>query len=543
MSLPTTGQLNWGTPLNQYIQNVVLAQANAAAAGLSSHQAASDPHGDRAYALSLVAPLTSGVNGPNGFLQLNSAGKIPTNVLPPGGGRTAAFDVVKDYNAPTNGTTDASTAIQNALNDCGALGGGEVWVGDGNFAIGSTLYVQNNTWLHLSQGATMTRIVGGGGTAPAYMAANFNGSTSGSGSNNLLITGGKWVSDGPAAACTPFAFVDGDSITVQNTSIRVLAQSPAILFAGCTNSGADEVEFSSATPGGARSAYASSPPAVRIEVAASTVISGLNAAIYTNLGCQNVGVRNCSITGATASDGTGPYTVFGGMAGTTGAVASVWNYNIMVTGCMAVALPGNGTYPANWLSCTITNNQFSLNNGTDATPTWNPSAPGSTNQVIINNLATNTSSTPKAYLTANSAGRTGTTLTNDPTLQVTVVANAVYEVRMSVPYSGTAGRANLEYDFALPSGAFNYTSTRPSAYDLYQNTFGFAWQPVGETYANTAGSSDSASTYGTGMQILGLLQVGATGGTFAFKWAQDANAPSYPIVLLQGAYIYLTRLA
>ena len=95
----------------------MLAEANTAAANIASHQVAGDPHGDRAYALALVAPLTSGVNGPNGFLQLNSIGKIPTAQLPPGGGRTSAFDVVKDYSAPVNGTA-ASSFIQSALNDC-----------------------------------------------------------------------------------------------------------------------------------------------------------------------------------------------------------------------------------------------------------------------------------------------------------------------------------------------------------------------------------------------------------------------------------------
>src|SRR6185312_8285935 len=96
-ALPSVGDSNWGTPLNQYIITVVLAQANAAAASIASHAAGSDPHGDRAYALGLVAPLTVGVNGPNGFLQLTNIGKIPNGVLPAGGGRTSTFDVVKDY--------------------------------------------------------------------------------------------------------------------------------------------------------------------------------------------------------------------------------------------------------------------------------------------------------------------------------------------------------------------------------------------------------------------------------------------------------------
>ena len=542
MSLPTTGEDNWGTQLNQYITNVVLAQANAAAASISSHQVASDPHGDRAYALGIVAPLTSGVNGPNGFLQLNGAGRIPSSTLPTGGGRTSSFDVVADYSAPTNGTA-ASTYIQNALTACGATGGGEVWVGDGNFGIDQVLYCPSNTWLHLSPGAVMTRIVNTGtGQAPPYMVANFNGSSSGSGSNNILIEGGSWVFDSQAAAGTPMAFVDGDNILVRNTSIRTLQNSPAVLFAGCTNSDTDEVRFSTSSPSSGRSSYSSAPPAVRIEVAASSVISGLNAAIYTGLGCSSVGVHGCKITGATASDGTGPYTAFGGMVGTTAAVASVWHTNIIVESCMAVALPYNGVYPANWQTMAVVNNQFSLNNGQAAVAAWNPSAPGSTNQVIANNTTTSTGSNLDAYYTANSGGRTGTSLSLDGTLQVTVQPNAVYEVRAGIGYSSS--NKSLKYDFSLPSGSFNYTTTRMTQADnLYNSSFGTVNLYYSQTYSITAGSPDTADPNGSAVQVLGLLQVGSSGGTFGLEWCQSSNAPGYPIVLLAGSYLYLNRVA
>lgn len=542
-SLPTTGQQNWGTPLNSYITTVVLAEASSAMAAITTHQGATDPHGDRAYAQSLVAPLTTGVNGPNGFLQLSNIGKIPNGVLPAGGGRTSSFDVVKDYSAPVNGTTDAATAIQNALNDCATSGGGEVWVGDGNFALGSTLYIQANTWLHLSQGATMTRIVNGGsGIAPPYMLANFNGSVSGSGAGNIIVEGGQWVFDGPTAAGSPMAFVGGTGVLIRNTSVRTLAQSPAILLAGCTTVAVDGVQFLTSSPSSSRSAYISSPPAVRIETAASSVISGLNAAMYTGSGCSDVVVRGCTITGATNSDGTGLYTAFGGLAGTTGAVSSSYHTGIIVSGNACVALPYNGTYPVNWQTCTITNNQFSLNNGQDASPSWSPSAPGSTNQVIANNLTTNSGTDVSAYRTTNSAGRTGTSMSNDSSLQVTVQPNAVYEVRVSVNFSSS--NAELKYDFALPSGTFNYTSSRPASNaQVYMQYGGYQYITWSEVVSGTAGTPDQADASGSGVQVVGLLQVGSTGGTFALKWAQQFNAPGYPITVNQGSVMYLKRLA
>jgi hypothetical protein len=542
--LPATGDSNWGTPLNSYITTVVLAQANAAAASIASHQAGSDPHGDRAYALGLVAPLTTGVNGPNGFLQLNSIGKIPNAQLPAGGGRTSAFDVVKDYSAPTNGTA-ASAQIQSALNDCGTSGGGEVWVGDGNYGIDSALYCPSNVWLHLSPGATMTRIVNTtSGLAPTYMVANFNGSVSGSGSTNILIEGGKWVFDGPSATGIPMAFVGGDSITVRATSIRTLAQCAPIMFAGCTNSQAVGVQFSTAAPASARSAYLSAPPAVRIETAASSVIAGLNSGMYTNAACNNIAVTACSITGATASDGTGLYGAISGIAGTVAAVSSSFHQNIQVLANAAIALPASGVYATNWQTCIITNNQLNLNNGSAAVTGWSPSQPGTSSQVIANNSSAGTTGALAAYKTGNTSRSSTTTPSNDPDLQVSVASNAVYEVRASIAYFSTSTTPDIKYDFSLPSGTMNYTASRTGT--AFNPGFGGGSDYTAQTVSNSAGSSDVAITdpgnTDYGIQVMGILVTGGTAGTFGFKWSQNSNSGT-ALQVLAGSYLTLSRIA
>lgn len=81
---PNAGDTNWAPPLNDYLENTIQAEANQTATSLSLHQANSpdDPHGDRAYALSLMNPILSGANGPNGFLQLTSGGAIPASFFP-----------------------------------------------------------------------------------------------------------------------------------------------------------------------------------------------------------------------------------------------------------------------------------------------------------------------------------------------------------------------------------------------------------------------------------------------------------------------------
>jgi hypothetical protein len=537
MSLPTTGESNWGTQLNNYITSVVLAQANTATSAITTHQAASDPHGDKAYALALVAPLTTGVNQPNGLLQLNNIGKIPTGQLPPGGGRTSTFDVVKDYAAPTNGT-DATTQIQNALNDCGTAGGGEVWVGDGNFGYSLPFYVQPGTWLHLSPGATMTRLVNAGsGLAPAYAVTNFNGSVSSTGAGNIVIEGGSWIFDSQTAAGIPMAFVNGTNILIRNTSIRTLAGSPAVMAAGCTVFDTSNILYSTATPASGRSAYISAPPAVRIETSASTVISGLNSAMYTNSPCSMVAVRNSSITGGTASDGMGLYTAFGGIAGTTAAVANSFHNNVIVTGNNAVALPYNGVYAVNWQTATVSGNQFNLNDGSAAAVSWSPSAPASTNQVIVNNGASDSLGTSvTAYKSASTSRSSTTTRTLDPDLQLPVLANAVYEVRAAISYACNSTSAGLAFDFQIPSGASM----------IYAGTEANASSGSAGIYELVAGTPDNVSTGGSGnnlaLQVMGILKVGGTAGTMGFLWAQFSSSGS-ALSLQALSYLTLTRVA
>lgn len=390
MALPSTGQSNWGIPLNNYITNVVLAEANTAQSNITTHVTGADPHGDRAYALNLMNPITTGVNGPNGFVQLNSIGKLPTSILPPGGGRTSAFDVVKDYGAPTNGVIDASPALQNALNDCATSGGGEVWVGDGVYGIGETLHVGTNTWLHLSPGAVMRRMIGSNGQAPTYMLANFNGSTSTTGAGNLLIEGGTWLFDSQVSSGAPMAFVNGQNILVRGTVIELLQGNPAVLVAGCTGLDILDVIFTCTGSPGARAAMAANPPAVRIEATVAAVISGLSAPMYTGAGCTMVGVTSCALNAATGSDGFGLLSAVNGLVGTTAPVSGTFNTGILILGNATNAVPQNGVTAANWSVMTVTSNQFNLTNGVPAGVSWSPSAPAGVSQIIASNVPADT---------------------------------------------------------------------------------------------------------------------------------------------------------
>lgn len=85
-ALPSDGSLNWGDPLNAYIVNVVMATLNSQVSNLNAHEANSpaDPHGDRAFALNLMLPITQHVNKAGGFVQLDPAtGLVPAALVPP----------------------------------------------------------------------------------------------------------------------------------------------------------------------------------------------------------------------------------------------------------------------------------------------------------------------------------------------------------------------------------------------------------------------------------------------------------------------------
>jgi hypothetical protein len=295
MSLPVTGQSNWGVPLNDYITNAVLAVANQALTGINTHTTAIDPHGDRAYAASLVTPITTGVNLPNGYVQLNSSGVIPSALLPAASSLSNYYDAKRDFGATGNGSTDDSASLQNALNACAAAGGGEVWVGDGTYALGTQLVIGSGTWLHLSPGAIIKRIIPVAGSAPSIMLANvsFVGGTSVPAAGNILVSGGKWdaVGSGLTSNCTPIMLVQAQFSAVIQTYFNGIAGQPLIELNGSSYITVRDCVFS----GAALTASGGIIPSVRLNsTSTSTTPSGMLNSVYNNTACTNVMVVACS---------------------------------------------------------------------------------------------------------------------------------------------------------------------------------------------------------------------------------------------------------
>ena len=66
----------------------------------------------------------------------------------------ATLDVT-DYGAKADGTTDNTAAIQKAIDECSAKGGGRVLVPGGGAYMTYTLNLKNNVELHIDRGATL----------------------------------------------------------------------------------------------------------------------------------------------------------------------------------------------------------------------------------------------------------------------------------------------------------------------------------------------------------------------------------------------------
>lgn len=103
----------------------------------------------------------------NAYVQLKNEGKLPTTDCPKlPGVPQVLYNVVGTYGADNTGTTDASTAIQKALDDAHLNGGGIVYLKAGYYWLDNPLTVYDNTLLKgAASAATRDQIGMSKGTA------------------------------------------------------------------------------------------------------------------------------------------------------------------------------------------------------------------------------------------------------------------------------------------------------------------------------------------------------------------------------------------
>ena len=105
------------------------------------------------------------------------------------------------------------------------------------------------------------------------------------------------------------------------------------------------------------------------------------------------------------------------------------------------------------------------------------------------------------------------TLQNDDHLFVTLVANGIYRHFLNLTYQSNSTPA-FSMDFTLPASA-----------TMVGNLFGcggsgaaFQWGTMGTSLVGAAGTGGN-----TGLQIHGMIIVGATAGTARVRWAQSVS--------------------
>jgi hypothetical protein len=174
-----------------------------------------------------------------------------------------------------------------------------------------------------------------------------------------------------------------------------------------------------------------------------------------------------------------------------------------------------------------------------------------------NVLRTNDSMTVDANLSVGGIGGTlfarrgtdqqlpnSTTFQDDNQLQVTVAANATYEVTGVILYSAHQA-AGLKLTWAGPSGAtFDWTCRGQLTTVTGTVTTGGVIvdrQSLGGLYFGLGGADTTNNVYMTGL-LRGMLVTGATAGTFKAQWSQY-NSNSVATIMRTGAHIILRRLA
>lgn len=367
MPLPVDGSLDWGDTLNAYL-NTLQSEADQTRTTLSSHSAnnPADPHGDRTYAQSLVNPIVNGVNLPNGFVQLNSSGTIPANLITggsSGGGGSVAggmfngvFDAGATYGAIANNGSDQSSAIQAACNAATSAGGGIVWVGPGVFSLKNYIFLGSGTHLMMSEQTTLQRIPGG--TNGRYLVTNIQFGTSNTPSVNTKITGGTLDAVGSSSltsTCTPIFIVQGYRTKIENVQVNNVFGNPAIEINGCNNTWINECVFT-----GTGSIFTTSgTPAVRVNVSSSsTTPSGLNGSVYNNTVTNDMRLTFSHMSAPTGGTIAGAY---GALIGSDLVAGSHNSDHIIVVGCstkttsyLGSAIFSNGA----WSNSTSSANQF-----------------------------------------------------------------------------------------------------------------------------------------------------------------------------------------
>ncbi len=119
-----------------------------------------------------------------------------------------------------------------------------------------------------------------------------------------------------------------------------------------------------------------------------------------------------------------------------------------------------------------------------------------------------------AYKTATTVRNT-LTKSIDPDLQITLAASSVYQIEAGIIY--TSANA-MDFTWVVPASATGGYTTSHNLAGTGAGTWGFVW-----------GATVSAAALGgsvNGVQVHGMIQTAASGGTFGISWASNVGPAS-----------------
>ncbi len=144
-------------------------------------------------------------------------------------------------------------------------------------------------------------------------------------------------------------------------------------------------------------------------------------------------------------------------------------------------------------------------------------------------IAAASGATYGVYCTSNQAKTNDTSLADDNTLVVTLLANRQYKIVYKI-YISSSVTPDLKYDFNFTGTSTSFkTRLAHTVYDSTQFASGAYTTGTGVQYTfvnalNVARVFTVSGTDTLDLDIICTIEVGASGGTFSFRWAQNTTS-------------------
>ena len=142
--------------------------------------------------------------------------------------------------------------------------------------------------------------------------------------------------------------------------------------------------------------------------------------------------------------------------------------------------------------------------------------------------------------------RSTTTVADDPELQFSVEANAVYRMEGVLYFNGSVA-TDIEIDWSAPSGSDGSWAAigMPQTETATPDTFNSNMSSTGTTTITSSrayGVDDNGTGSPSTLHVRSLLITGSSAGTYALAWSVQPTEVG-TITMLADSFLYLQRIA